>query len=365
VAEIRLIDLQKRFDDFVAVRNSNLTIADGEFFVLLGPSGCGKTTTLRMIAGLELPTGGRILLDGEEVTGRTASARDIAFVFQLFALYPHMNVRQNLSFPLRTRATPRREVRARTEEVAKLLRIEHLLDRPVGGLAGGDRQRVALGRAIIRRPKAFLMDEPLGTLDAEFRELMCRELRALHRRIGATTVYVTHDQIEAMSMADRIAVMDGGEVLQVASPREIYERPATRFVAAFIGSPAMNFLPVQGPIAAGAERVQLAGVSVPVPRLLQGLEHDSAVLGVRPEHLRLADEGALRGRVFGVEYMGARQLVTLDTPVGRVRARAPNTAQLRIGETAGLTLERDGIVLFDAISDRALACERDAGAQLG
>ena len=242
MAEIHLESLHKHFGDFVAVRDTNLVVADQSFFVLLGPSGCGKTTTLRMIAGLEIPSSGRILLNGEDVSRKRASERDIAFVFQLFALYPHMNVRKNLAFPLRSQGASRAEINARVAEVAKLLRIEDILNKPVSGLSGGDRQRVALGRAIIRRPKAFLMDEPLGTLDAAFRELMCEELRALHDRIGATTVYVTHDQIEAMAMADVVAVMHKGEVLQAGPPREVYERPATMFVAGFIGSPAMNFL---------------------------------------------------------------------------------------------------------------------------
>ena len=183
MAEIQIRNLQKHFGDFTAVNGSSFTIRDGEFFVMLGPSGCGKTTTLRMIAGLEMPTSGQILLDGEDVTFNRGSERDIAFVFQLFALYPHMSVRRNISFPLRIAGLPRAEIRERTEEVAKLLRIEHLLDKGVGGLAAGDRQRVALGRAIVRRAKAFLMDEPLGALDAEFRDLMCEELRLLHNRI--------------------------------------------------------------------------------------------------------------------------------------------------------------------------------------
>ncbi|MDE0113541.1 MAG: ABC transporter ATP-binding protein, partial [Albidovulum sp.] len=204
MAEIKLQNLQKHFGEFVAVRDIDFTVRDGEFFVMLGPSGCGKTTTLRMIAGLELPTSGQILIDGEDVTWKRASQRNIAFVFQLFALYPHMTVRRNVSFPLRLAGVPRREVREKTEEIARLLRIEHLLDRGVGGLSAGDRQRVALGRAIIRRAKAFLMDEPLGALDAEFRDVMCEELRLLHDRLNSTTVYVTHDQVEAMAMADRI-----------------------------------------------------------------------------------------------------------------------------------------------------------------
>ena len=204
-----------------------------------------------MIAGLELPTGGQILLDGEDVTMRRARERDIAFVFQLFALYPHMNVRKNIGFPLLAQGMPKAEIRQRVEETARLLRIDHLLDKPVSGLAGGDRQRVALGRAIVRRPKCFLMDEPLGTLDAEFRDLMVHELRELHNRIHATTVYVTHDQMEAMSMADKIAVMNHGVIEQFGTPQEIYDRPATMFVADFIGSPPMNFLKFDGGLREG------------------------------------------------------------------------------------------------------------------
>src|ERR1700685_166506 len=245
MAKIEVEKLHKAFGDFVAVRSSNFVIEDGEFFCLLGPSGCGKTTTLRMIAGLELPTSGRILLDGEDVSALPASARDIAFVFQLFALYPHMNVRQNIGFPLRCQNFARAEIRRSVEEAARMLRIDPLLERRVGGLSGGDRQRVALGRAIVRRPKAFLMDEPLGALDAEFRALMCGELRELHDRISATTVYVTHDQHEAMAMADRIAVMNAGRIEQIGVPQEIYDRPASMFVASFIGSPPMNFLHFQ------------------------------------------------------------------------------------------------------------------------
>ena len=234
MAEIEIKNLHKSFGDFVAVKNSNLVIENKEFFVLLGPSGCGKTTTLRMIAGLELPTSGNILLDKEDVGYLRASQRDIAFVFQLFALYPHMNVRNNLAFPLKMQKFSKTEVDSKVMEAAKLLRIDHLLKSKVSSLAGGDRQRVALGRALVRRPKAFLMDEPLGTLDAEFRELMCLELRKLHDDIDATTVYVTHDQQEAMSMADRIAVMNEGEVLQADSPKIIYNKPKTKFVANFI-----------------------------------------------------------------------------------------------------------------------------------
>ncbi|MFQ5774320.1 MAG: ABC transporter ATP-binding protein [Kiloniellaceae bacterium] len=365
MAEIRLENLHKRFGGFVAVRDTNLTVEDGQFFVLLGPSGCGKTTTLRMTAGLEIPSSGRILLDGQDVTSLRAARRDIAFVFQLFALYPHMNVRQNLAFPLKTQRTPRAVIRRRVEEAARLLRIEHLLDQPVSRLAGGDRQRVALGRAIIRRPKAFLMDEPLGALDAEFRDLMREELRALHDRIGATTVYVTHDQVEAMSMGDMIAVMNRGEVLQAGPPEEVYSRPATLFVADFIGSPSMNLLGARGPLAPGAERVAVNGAEIAVPRLHEGLAHEDAVLGARPEHIAISDAGALRGRVFGVEYTGTRQIVVVDTQAGRVRVRSPNSVRVELGETVGLDFKNEALIVFDRRSERALRSDLNVGGGRG
>src|ERR1700730_11095177 len=221
MSTIVLAHLHKRFGDFTAVRDTNLTVSAGRFCRLLCPSGYGKTTTLRMIAGLELPPSGQILIDGEDVTALRARQRDIAFVFQMFALYPHMTVRNNIAFPLRNEGVSRGEIATRVDAAAHMLRIGNILDRKTGGLSGGDRQRVALGRAIVRHPKAFLMDEPLGTLDAEFRRLMCGELRELHDRIWATTVYITHDQLEAMAMADRIAVMNQGQVEQIDTPQEI------------------------------------------------------------------------------------------------------------------------------------------------
>lgn len=354
MAEIRLEHLQKRFADFTAVRDTNLVVDDGCFFVLLGPSGCGKTTTLRMIAGLEQPSAGRILLAGEDVTGRRAAQRDIAFVFQLFALYPHMNVRRNIGFPLKSQGVTRGEIRARVMEVARLLRIEHLLDSPVSRLGSGDRQRVALGRAIVRRPKAFLMDEPLGTLDTEFRQLMCDELRQLHDRIHATTVYVTHDQVEAMSMGDRIAVMDGGVVLQTGTPGEIYDRPATRFVAAFIGSPPMNFLRIGQGAESGSEVLRINGATLPIPRLQEASSGPQVWFGVRPEHVVLGADSGLRGEVFSVEYMGARQLVTLDTVAGRIKARVPNNLSVARGEQLSIAFRTERVVVFDGLTSRAL-----------
>ena len=279
MAEIEIKNLHKSFGDFIAVKNSNLVIENKEFFVLLGPSGCGKTTTLRMIAGLELPTSGNIYLDKEDVSYLRASQRDIAFVFQLFALYPHLNVKNNLAFPLKMQKFSKKDIDTRVFEAAKLLRIDHLLKSKVSSLAGGDRQRVALGRALVRRPKAFLMDEPLGTLDAEFRELMCLELRKLHDDIEATTVYVTHDQQEAMSMADRIAVMNEGEILQADSPNIIYNKPKTKFVANFIGSPGMNFIPVNEKISPNQSSVNISETTLPIPFQRGASSSDQNFLG--------------------------------------------------------------------------------------
>jgi multiple sugar transport system ATP-binding protein len=354
MAQIRVENLRKAFDQFTAVKDSNFTIENGSFFALLGPSGCGKTTTLRMIAGLELPTGGRILLDGEDVTFRRAAERDIAFVFQLFALYPHMNVEQNIGFPLKCQGMSRREARERVLETARLLRIEHLLTSKTSRLSGGDRQRVALGRAMVRRPKAFLMDEPLGALDAEFRALMCGELRDLHERIAATTVYVTHDQHEAMSMADRIAVMNAGGIEQIGSPQEIYDRPASMFVADFIGSPPMNFLHFEAGLVAGDQAIKLPNAVIAVPKILAAKAPGPLVLGVRPEHIRFADTGPVRGRVFGAEYLGTTQIVTVDTEQGQIKARLPSSLSVRIGEIVGLNFRSDWLSLFDAQTGAAI-----------
>src|SRR5262245_57014271 len=354
MAEIRVEHLSKAFGDFVAVQDSNLVVEDGEFFVMLGPSGCGKTTTLRMIAGLELPTGGKILLGGEDVTMRRARERDIAFVFQLFALYPHMNVRKNIGFPLLAQGMASAEIRARVEETAKLLRIDHLLDKSVSGLAGGDRQRVALGRAIVRRPKCFLMDEPLGTLDTEFRDLMVHELRELHNRIHATTVYVTHDQMEAMAMADKIAVMNHGVIEQFGKPQEIYDRPASMFVADFIGSPPMNFLRFHGGLAKGAREIVVQGTPVAVPEVREDVVVGDMALGVRPEHIRFDDASKLRGSVYGAEYLGTTQIVSVETADGIVKARVPAGLPVRTGETVGLSLNAGRLSLFERASGRAI-----------
>jgi multiple sugar transport system ATP-binding protein len=354
VAEILVQNLHKAFGSFVAVKDSSFTVGNGEFFCLLGPSGCGKTTTLRMIAGLELPSSGSIRLGGEDVSLRRAAERDIAFVFQLFALYPHMTVRANIGFPLKCQGMSRAEIRAGVEEAARILRIMHLLDRSVSGLASGDRQRVALGRSIVRKPKAFLMDEPLGALDAEFRHIMTGELRRLHDRLGATTVYVTHDQLEAMALADKIAVMNQGVIEQLGTPREIYQRPVSLFVADFIGSPPMNFLGFHDRLATGSDAVRLGECDVRVPQLHEDIEERELVLGVRPEDIRLQDDGPVRGEIFGAEYLGTTQIVTLTTAHGTLRARLPAGIAMRRGDRVGLSFRAERLSLFDKASGRAL-----------
>ncbi|MGX1495449.1 multiple sugar transport system ATP-binding protein [Labrenzia sp. MBR-25] len=360
MAEIVIRNLRKDFGDFTAVQSSSFKIEDGEFFMLLGPSGCGKTTTLRMIAGLELPTSGEIYIDGEEVGQRPASQRDIAFVFQMFALYPHMNVRKNISYPLVSQGMPKSQVAEKVAEVARILGITDILDRPVGGLSGGDRQRVALGRAIVRDPKAFMMDEPLGALDAEFREHMAEELRALHDRMGATTVYVTHDQLEAMQMGDKIVVMNHGVIEQFGTPQDIYDKPATMFVADFIGSPPMNFLRFHGEVHAGSSRVKMHHEELDVPRLMEPFEGDM-VFGIRPEHITLSDSGSFRGEVMAAEYLGTTQIVTMKTPSGELKARIPSDQPVRAGEFAGLEFNGSTVTLFDNQSGRALRSELNEG----
>jgi multiple sugar transport system ATP-binding protein len=360
MAQIRVQHLHKAFAEFTAVQDSSFTVRDGEFFCLLGPSGCGKTTTLRMIAGLELPTSGQVFLGDEDVSFKRASARDIAFCFQMFALYPHMNVRQNIAFPLVSQGLPKAEIERRVNEAATTLRITGLLGSSVSGLSSGDRQRVALGRAIVRQPLAFLMDEPLGALDAEFREVMCHELRALHDRLQATTVVVTHDQTEAMSMADTIAIMNRGVIEQLGAPMEVYERPASVFVADFIGSPAMNFLPFEAALHKGSDAVQIGSARVAVPALRQDVPQSALLCGVRPEHVHFADDSAMRAEVLGTEYLGISQIVTVATTSGAIlRAKVGVDAPVARGDRVGLRFDASAVSLFDEASGRALQTARD------
>lgn len=328
MAGVRLEQLVKVYAEGQAptVDHVDLEIQDGEFFILLGPSGCGKSTLLRMIAGLETITAGELRI-GERLVNEVAPKdRDIAMVFQSYALYPHLSVRDNLGFGLKMRGTPPDEVARRVNEVAPALGLVELLDRLPKALSGGQRQRVALGRAIVREPAVFLLDEPLSNLDAKLRGTMRIELKRLHQRLGATMIYVTHDQTEAMTLGDRVAVLSGGHVQQVGPPLEVYDRPVNRFVAGFLGSPPMNFLPGtlvgEGPGNGEGEGAQAsslllaAGPSIALPNYLLGCAPvgSALVLGVRPEHLVLDPEGPLRGTVAVVEPLGAETVVTLDAP---------------------------------------------------
>jgi len=358
MAEIVINNVKKSFGDFHAVKGSTFTINDGEFFVMLGPSGCGKTTTLRMIAGLEIPTSGEILLGGEDVTFLPASKRDTAFVFQMFALYPHMNVEKNISFPLKCQGYKKADIKKKVERVAEILQITHILKSPVGGLSGGDRQRVSLGRAIIRNPKAFLMDEPLGALDTEFRHVMCNELRDLHNEMNATTVYVTHDQMEAMSMADKILVMNHGTIEQFGAPQQLYDYPLSMFVADFLGDPSMNFLKFNSSIQAGDSTLVMNNeVELEIPRILADYGSNEYYLGVRPEYITFSDSSPLKGRIFGSEYYGTTQIAIVETEFGILKARVPISQKIAIGEIVGLNLSKDSIVIFDADEGKALKNE--------
>lgn len=360
MAQIRIENVRKEFGDFTAVESSTFTVEDGEFFMLLGPSGCGKTTTLRMMAGLELPTSGEIYIGGEEVGMKPASQRDIAFVFQMFALYPHMNVGKNMSYPLLSQGMSRSDAQKRVLEVAKILGIEGMLNKSVSGLSGGDRQRVALGRAIVREPKAFLMDEPLGALDAEFREHMSEELRALHDRMGATTVYVTHDQLEAMQMGDKIVVMNHGVVEQFGTPQDIYDKPATMFVADFIGSPPMSFLHFEGVVLENSDSVVLSGQRIAIPTQRESAQ-GKLVFGVRPEHVKLSDESKFRGEILSAEYLGTSQILTIKTLNGDLKARISSAQRVNVGETVGLTFNEKTITLFKEVGGTAIRSDLNEG----
>ncbi len=316
MGSVRLDRITKVFPPkTVAVNDVSLEVSDGEFFTLLGPSGCGKTTTLRIIAGLEKPTRGRVYIDGVDVTDLPPRKRDVAMVFQTYALYPHMKVYDNIAFPLKLRKLPKDEIDRRVKEVAELLRIKELLDRYPKQLSGGQQQRVALARALVRKPKVWLMDEPLSNLDALLRVRMRAELKRLQKELGITTIYVTHDQVEAMSMADKIAVMNAGRVLQVGTPAEIYGRPKTLFVAGFIGTPPMNFLRVEFREEGGRYLLKGREFSLELPSELGELvggkvpSGGELVMGVRPEHIEIAEgserEGTILAEVYVVEPLGS------------------------------------------------------------
>jgi multiple sugar transport system ATP-binding protein len=337
MAEVRLQAVGKRYGATRALDGLELTIADGEFFVLLGPTGAGKTTTLRLVAGLERLDEGTIFLGGADVSAWPPAARDIAFVFQHYSLYPHYTVFENLAFPLRSPLRKRApaEIRARVEEVAKLLRIEAKLDNRATRLSGGEMQRVAIGRALVREPACFLMDEPLSSLDAKLREDLRIELKRIQRELGATILYVTHDQVEALTMADRIGVLEAGRLLQVGLPREIYDRPASINVARRLGSPQINLLPVAA----------LPGLSPPVA---------ARTVGIRPEDLRLDGQG-LEATATQVEHLGAETVVRLRTGEHLLHALVVGSSALEPGATTHLALPPEALLFFDDAGRRIAA----------
>jgi multiple sugar transport system ATP-binding protein len=351
---VEIRNLEKWFGSYHAVKDTSVRIEDGEFFVMLGPSGCGKTTTLRMVAGLELPTSGEIYIRGREVTYKEPRHRDIAMAFQDYGLYPHLSIRRNIEFPLKIRKTPQAERNTKVEEVADTMGIHHLLDRKPGQISGGQRQRVALARALVRNPHVFLMDEPLSALDAKLRAQMRTEIKKLVTRLGITTIYVTHDQVEAMSMADRIAVMKDGEMVQIASPMDLYDHPRNSFVAEFVGSPAMNLLPARQE-AGGRYSCALPALADKISQV-EVTAHPAAVtanagyLGVRPENLSLAatpDAGDFQAVVDLVEPLGQNTNVYLKYRDIDLIAVVDHTTA-HPGQTVGVSIRPGSARLVEA-----------------
>ncbi len=351
MAVVNLQDVKKRYGQFNAIRGVDLEIADQEFVVFLGPSGCGKSTLLRMIAGLEEINEGTISVDGTVVNDTPAARRGLAMVFQSYALYPHMTVANNMGFSLKLAGVPEAQRMEKVREVAAILKLEPLLDRKPRELSGGQRQRVAIGRAIVREPKVFLFDEPLSNLDASLRVEMRLEIARLHQRLGATMIYVTHDQVEAMTLADKIVVMRDGLVEQVGQPLEIYHHPISLFVAEFIGSPKMNTMPVEAvDIASDGITVRLpqnATVTVPV-HTAGAKAGQTLTLGIRPEHLRVDPEGPLTAKVSVVERLGDETYLHLDTPEGRqLVIQSDGEDETEAGQTVRLTINGRFCHLFD------------------
>ena len=348
MSQIEFRAVEKRFDGVAALQAFDLEVPDGAFLVVLGPSGCGKTTALRVLAGLELPTDGSVLIGNRDVTRVQPRDRDVAMVFQSYALYPHMSVADNIAYPLRIRNVEKSERRRTVERVAELLEVGHLLDRRPRQLSGGQRQRVALARAIVREPQAFLMDEPLSNLDAQLRASMRGEIKRLQKQLGTTTLYVTHDQVEAMSMGDRIAVMRDGVIVQVGAPMEIYDRPATQFVGSFIGSPPMNFL--TGTLGGGTFSGD--GFSFPTgrPPVSDGR---TLLMGVRAEHLTLGG-GDIPARVLVSEPLGSHALITAMVGKTPVKVQVPIDTRVQPDEEIRLGIQPGLVRWMDQATGEAL-----------
>jgi multiple sugar transport system ATP-binding protein len=362
MAEVILENLTKKFGEVTAVKDVNLTIHDREFVVLLGPSGCGKTTTLRLIAGLEEVTRGNIYLDGRRLNDVLPRDRNIAMVFQNYALYPHMTVYKNMAFGLKLRHMPKEKIDLQVKQVASILELDGLLHRRPRELSGGQRQRVAVGRAIVRDPQVFLFDEPLSNLDAKLRVQTRVELRKLHQRLSATSIYVTHDQVEAMTMADRIVIMLNATVQQVGTPMDVYRKPANQFVAGFIGSPAMNFLPARVRAADGKLFFEGEGFRVPIPaegtRKAEAFRDREVTFGIRPEDLRLdpggAAEGSFEAVVGIVQPVGSDIFLELDIGGKSFTARAEATVKVEGGQRLRLAPASGHVHAFDPGNGSAL-----------
>src|SRR5713101_3739420 len=356
MAQVVLKDLNKKYDEVHAVKDVNLTIRDKEFMVFVGPSGCGKTTTLRMVAGLEEITAGEISIGDRVVNDLPPKDRDIAMVFQNYALYPHMSVYDNMAFGLKMRKFPKPEIAKRVQEAAEILGIQELLKRKPRQLSGGQRQRVAVGRAIVRHPQVFLFDEPLSNLDAKLRVQMRVELKRLHERLETTAIYVTHDQVEAMTLGDRVVVMKDGWIQQVGEPLELYGKPANRFVAGFIGSPSMNFIPAATTETNGALYAEANGIRIKIPAAraanLKALKGQMVTLGVRPEDLRVGSTSdssdlSFEAVVEVVEPLGAEILLDTKAANQQIVARVEPTVKTKPHEKIRLTFVPDRIHFFD------------------
>jgi len=346
MARIELDKVSKRWEEVTAVESLDLDIADGEFVAILGPSGCGKSTTLFMLAGIYAPTEGELRFNGIRVNEVEAKDRNVGIVFQSYALYPHMDVRRNIMFPLKFKGVPRAEAEARAKEAAALVHVEELLERMPQQMSGGQQQRVALARALVKQPQLLLLDEPLSNLDATLRLTMRTEIKRLQRRLGVTTILVTHDQIEATTMADRIICMAEGRIEQIGSADDLYLRPNSLFVASFIGAPTMNLIhgkAENGTLAVGETSLAVEGAKGPV------------VLGIRPENIQMVPSGGLPGEVSQVEPMGRETLYVLETPLGQLRALDSGTERrFRMGEHIGLEMAPPSLLLFDRENGRLL-----------
>jgi multiple sugar transport system ATP-binding protein len=365
MATVTFDHVYKRYGEVTAVDDFNLEIGDGEFMVLVGPSGCGKTTSLRMIAGLEDISEGQLRIGDRVVNDVAPKDRDIAMVFQSYALYPHMSVRENLAFGLKLRKVAKPEIEKRINDAAGILQLEKLLDRKPKELSGGQRQRVALGRAIVREPAVFLMDEPLSNLDAKLRVQTRAEIARLHQRLGTTMVYVTHDQVEAMTMGQRIAVMSMGLLQQVGTPQELYDHPKNRFVAGFIGSPAMNF----SELTVGSSSLGDGTIQIPIPTAFREALQSAGgkvVAGFRPEHLELGDVAgevaSIRGKADVVEYLGNEELLHVTSGTDEIVAIVDSSHRVRPGDIVDLKLRLEKLHLFNIESGNSLARSATAAA---